>query len=86
MKLVLKHNEDIKLYTEEMTYEPLIDFVETELALERPTINLCYTDDEGDQIVIASDEDLHVMETLVGNKSYIKVQVTGLPKNTLDEL
>ena len=64
MKLVLKYNSTIKLYTEEIEYQMLLNFVQKELNLEKDTIALTFTDDEGDEIVIASNDDLSVMESL----------------------
>ena len=64
MKLVLKYNTTIKLYTEEIEYQMLLNFVQKELNLEKDTIALTFTDDEGDEIVIASNDDLSVMESL----------------------
>ena len=77
MKLVLKHNSNIKLYTDEMEYQKLLTFVQREMNLEIESISMSYVDDEGDQIVIGSDDDLGVMENLTGNKTYVKVTVEG---------
>ena len=77
MKLVLKHNSNIKLYTDEMEYQKLLTFVQREMNLEIESISMSYVDDEGDQIVIGSDDNLGVTENLTGNKTYVKVTFEG---------
>jgi hypothetical protein len=49
------------------------------------TVIMTFVDEEGDEIVIASDDDLGVMEMLSGNKPYVKVAVQGVEVTKKEE-
>lgn len=48
MKLVLKYNDLVKLYNEPLEFKGLLDYAEREINLERESICMCFTDEEGD--------------------------------------
>jgi len=44
MKLVIKYNEILKLYTEDLSYNVLIDFIEKEFNLKRSELSISFID------------------------------------------
>ena len=85
MKLVLKYSNNVKLYTQDLSYCALIDFIEREFSLKKETINLSYIDDDNDQIGVSNEEDLNILETISESKSYVKMNIKGeqKPKSSL---
>lgn len=82
MKLVLKYDHVTKLYTDELDYSQIVAFVQEEMGLQPESLSIAYTDPEGDEIVVASDEDLAIMATLLEGKPYVKIHVSGTLSRT----
>jgi hypothetical protein len=61
MKLLLKREEEMKLFTKELTYNGLIAFIEQEFQIEPQSIEITFIDDEGDSITIASEDDIAIL-------------------------
>ena len=61
MKIIVKYNKAVKLYSGELKYEALFNFVQKEFNLADSTILLSYEDEEKDNISIVSSEDFEVM-------------------------
>lgn len=55
MKLVIKHKDTIKIFPNTFQFDPLIDFISYNMNLQKDTIQIIYTDSDGDRIIIASD-------------------------------
>ena len=49
----------------------------TEMQLKKESIQITYTDEDGDQIYLGDSNDLEVLTTLTDNKSYVKINVKG---------
>lgn len=47
---------------------------------------MTFLDQEGDQIALACDQDLSIMENLVGEKPYVKVTIFGERKEEKQEV
>lgn len=77
MKLVLKHNDSIKLYSLALDYDTLVHFICKEFRIRREDLELSFLDEEGDNITILSNDDIEVMTSLFEGKDYVKIQVTG---------
>ena len=77
MKIVLKHDNLVKLYDGEMTYSQLLKFIEEQMMVKIDTVAIQYTDQDGDNISIASDQDLNIMEAISNGKEYTKVAIKG---------
>jgi hypothetical protein len=80
MKLVLKYEEDVRLYSEELTYHRLLAFVEREFPIEGQNIEITFTDEDGDSITIASEDDIAIVEDYFKEKQYVKLNVRGQKK------
>jgi hypothetical protein len=61
MKLVLKFKDEVKLFTGDLAYEKIVDFVSKEFNVSLSSLQLSFTDEENDDISILSDDDIEVM-------------------------
>ena len=77
MKLVLKHKDSIKLYSFELDYDTLVQFIYKEFMIKPNTLELSFLDEENDNITILSNDDIEVMTSLFEGKDYVKVQLIG---------
>lgn len=80
MKLVLKYNEDIKLFSKPIDYDGIVAFVLEEYAIDPATLELSFLDEDNDNITILSNEDVEVMQAVFEGKEYVKINVQGLLK------
>lgn len=68
MKLVLKRQEEIKLFTEGLAFDPLILFIQREFDVDVKTIEITFIDEDGDSITIASEDDMAIIESYFNGK------------------
>ena len=80
MKLVLKYNEDIKLFSKPIDYDSIVAFVLAEYSIDPTTLELSFLDEDNDNITILSNEDVEVMQAVFEGKEYVKINVQGLLK------
>ena len=77
MKIVFKANSNVKMYSGEVKYRQLKEFVEREF----PGIknwDMSLEDEEGDSIMINSDIDIEVMVEMFPNREFMKVNIESL--------
>jgi hypothetical protein len=77
MKLVCRYEEEVKLYAQELSFERLLEFVGSEFGLEGASIEISFTDEEGDAIAIACEDDILILESYFTDKAYVKLNVKG---------
>lgn len=80
MKLVLKYNDDIKLFSKPIDYASIVAFVVEEYSIDPATLELSFLDEDNDNITILSNEDVEVMQAVFEGKEYVKINVQGLIK------
>lgn len=80
MKLVLKYNEDIKLFSKPIDYDSIVAFVVEEYSIDPATLELSFLDEDNDNITLLSNEDVEVMQAVFDGKEYVKINVQGLIK------
>ena len=68
MKLVLKCKEEIKLFTSELNFETLASFISAGFGLREQGIEITYVDQDGDNITVASQEDLLLLTEYFAGK------------------
>lgn len=85
MKLVLKYNEDIKLFSRPIDYDSIVAFVTEEYAIDPATLELSFLDEDNDNITILSNEDVEVMLAVFEGKEYVKINVQGELKEVKEE-
>lgn len=77
MKLVCRYEGEVKLYAQELSYERLLEFVGREFGLEGGSLEISFTDEEGDAIAVASEDDMLILESYFADKAYVKLNVKG---------
>lgn len=75
MKIAIKHNSAIKIYSGETTFKELSLFIKKEFQLPTSKYHLTYVDEDGDNITIASDEDITSSYELNHDKNLLKVKL-----------
>lgn len=75
MKLVLKWKEEIKLYASELHYHALVGFISAGFGLKEEGIEITYVDQDGDNITVASQDDLLLLSEYFTGKEYVKLAV-----------
>ena len=75
MKFVIKSGSSVKLFSGEMKIEALAQFLKENFASWNSN-NLTYTDDDGDKITHATQEDLDALLSLYSNSQYLKLEVS----------
>lgn len=77
MKLFLRYKGIAALYNDEITFSQLLNFVIKEFHLKADTVEMSFIDEENDSIVLLSNEDLEVMQTIMESKEYVQINVEG---------
>ena len=77
MKLVLKYNEDIKLFSKPIDYDSIVAFVLQEYCIDPASLELSFLDEDNDNITLLSNEDVEVMQAVFEGKEYVKINVQG---------
>lgn len=75
MKFVIKSGSSVKLFSGEMKIEALAQFLKENFASWNSN-NLTYTDDDGDKITLATQEDLDALLSLYPNSQYLKLEIS----------
>ena len=75
MKLVLKWKEEIKLFASELHYQMLVGFISAGFGLKEEGIEITYVDQDGDNITVASQDDLLLLGEYFAGKEYVKLSV-----------
>lgn len=83
MKLVLKWKEEVKLFTSELQYPLLVGFISAGFGLKEEGIEITYVDQDGDNITVASQEDLLLLAEYFSGKEYVKLSVEGKIKEVV---
>ena len=58
MKIAIKSSSAIKIYNGELNYNNLCEFIKKEFTLSPSKYTLSYVDEDGDNITLASNEDI----------------------------
>lgn len=75
MKFVIKSGSSVKLFSGEMKIEALAQFLKENFG-SWDSNNLTYTDDDGDKITLATQEDLDALLSLYSNSQYLKLEIS----------
>jgi hypothetical protein len=75
MKIVIKNNSVIKIYSGETSFKELSLFIKKEFQLSPSRYSLTYVDEDGDNITIASEEDMTSAYELNSDKNLLKVKL-----------
>lgn len=75
MKIAVKHNSIIKIYSGEIYFKDLLLFIKKEFQLTPSKYSLTYVDEDGDNITIASNEDMTSAYELNHDKNLLKVKL-----------
>jgi hypothetical protein len=76
MKIAVKHNSTIKIFSGQSTFEDLSLFIKKEFQLSPSKYSLTYVDEDGDNITIVSDEDMASAYELNQDKNLLKVKLS----------
>jgi hypothetical protein len=86
MKFVIKSGSSVKLFSGEMKIEALAQFLKENFG-SWDSNNLTYTDDDGDKITLATQEDLDALLSLYSNSQYLKLEISEeKPKPSLSPI
>lgn len=77
MKLVLKYNDDVKLFTNSLDFDQIVSFACKEFNIRPDSLHISFLDEDNDEITILGNEDIEVMQALFDGKEYVKVNVNG---------
>lgn len=75
MKIAIKSNSAIKIYNGDINYNNLCKFIKKEFQLSPSKYTLTYVDEDGDQITLASNEDMTSAYELNTDKHLLKVRL-----------
>jgi hypothetical protein len=85
MKIAIKNNSAIKIYSGNCSFEALSLFIEKEFQLKPASYALTYVDEDGDTITLATNEDMSSAYELNSNKTLLKVRLSPIQPTHEDE-
>lgn len=71
------------MFTSELNYEALVSFISTEYGLKEGGIEITYVDQDGDNITVATQEDLLLLAEYFTGKEYVKLSISGEKKEVV---
>lgn len=74
MRIVFKGENFVKMYTGEITYDNLMNFIKSEFP-QMGNFTLSFQDDDGDAVMVSSQSDVEVMNEMYGTKEIIRIDV-----------
>lgn len=75
MKIAIKNNSVIKVYNGDADFSALSQFIKKEFKLSPSQYTLTYVDEDGDNITLASNEDMSSAHELNNDKNLLKVRL-----------
>lgn len=73
MRIAIKSNNTIKIYNGDINYNNLCDFIKKEFQLSPSKYTLTYIDEDGDNITLASNDDMASAYEINNDKHLLKV-------------